>query len=166
MNDALKNTVPAKAPDICPCGTDRPYRQCCGPFHDGTALPETAEQLMRSRYSAFALHKADYLTDTLHASKRQNDSVAALTAGFGRYHWNRLQVTQCEQGGAQDTKGTVTFAAHYTDNDTRQPGVLVEKSRFIKEAGRWFYVDGEQKLGRNDPCWCGSGKKYKKCHGA
>jgi preprotein translocase subunit SecA len=24
----------------------------------------------------------------------------------------------------------------------------------------------EQKLGRNDPCWCGSGKKYKKCHGA
>jgi SEC-C motif-containing protein len=120
----------------------------------------TAEALMRSRYSAYVLKLSDYLAATWHASTRP----PSLDIGSDTTVWLRLSILSAEKGGKGDDEGMVEFAADY------QGGQLHERSRFLKEAGRWFYLDGEmlpsqsaEKVGRNDPCPCGSGRKFKKC---
>lgn len=122
---------------------------------------------MRSRYSAFACRIPQYLFDTLHPSKRAPDELAMLEKAVGQHNWQGLQIVSTQQGQADDTEGFVAFRATYID--AGQTAVLEENSSFIKEAGQWFYLQGQfapEKLpGRNDPCWCGSGKKFKKCHG-
>lgn len=117
---------------------------------------------MRSRYVAYGLKLSHYLKDTWHPSTSPADLDLA---GDGSL-WLRLDIVAKEQGTEADDQGWVEFVAHY------QGGQLHERSRFVKETGRWFYIDGEilpplpaQKPGRNDPCPCGSGKKYKKCCG-
>ena len=121
---------------------------------------------MRSRYSAFVQRLPQYLLATLHPPKRRPDELAQLEQAVTRGHWQGLQIVSSRAGQAADTEGFVAFRAHYLDNGTS--AVLEENSRFIKEHERWFYVDGEfpptPLPGRNDPCWCGSGKKFKKCH--
>ncbi|WP_336855207.1 YchJ family protein [Sinomonas albida] len=121
----------------CPCGTGETYGSCCGRFHAGGAAP-TAEALMRSRYSAFALADepgmADYLLATWHPSTRP----ATLELDDGT-RWRRLAVVRIEAGGPFDRAGIVEFAAHYTDDGGR--GVLRETSRFVREDGRWLYVE-------------------------
>jgi SEC-C motif-containing protein len=124
---------------------------------------------MRSRYSAFASANIDYLLATLHPSQHQADERQALAQSIASSEWLSLTVLATEAGQAGDLEGVVEFAARY--QQTGEQGVLHERSRFVFEHGRWFYVDGEfepvpaNKPGRNDPCWCGSGKKFKKCHG-
>lgn len=121
---------------------------------------------MRSRYTAFCKRHVDYLIATLHPSRRQADDRAALAATIDRHQWLGLRVLDVQQGRRADDAGYVEFVAYFEGSPI---GQLHERSRFVKEDGRWFYVDGEHmapvKTGRNDPCWCGSGKKYKKCHG-
>ncbi|RLT92552.1 YchJ family protein [Ketobacter sp.] len=153
--------------DLCPCGSNRTYATCCAPFHLGQALPTTAEQLMRSRYSAFAKRLPQYLFATLHPSKRAPDELAQLEAAVARHRWLGLQILNATDGGQEDDRGTVSFRAVYEDSGS--PGVLEENSSFKKETGRWYYLSGQlaptRAPGRNDPCWCGSGRKFKKCHG-
>lgn len=122
----------------------------------------TAEALMRSRYSAFVLKLSDYLSATWHPSTRPD----SLDIGNDDTVWQRLVIVSTEKGSEADRDGVVEFAAFYSG------GQLHERSRFVKEDGRWFYVEGDilpliasEKVGRNDPCPCGSGKKYKKCCG-
>lgn len=131
---------------------------------------------MRSRYSAFARLEddplmADYLIASWHPSKRR-DRADELRQHAGDTIWDGLEVLACSAGCADDDSGTVTFCAHfhtYSDSDGERRGELHERSRFVKESGQWFYIDGDQlpaiKRGRNDPCWCRSGRKFKQCHG-
>lgn len=109
----------------CPCGLPADYDDCCGRFHRGAAAP-TPELLMRSRYSAFAVGDSAYLSATWHPSTRPQVVEASGT-------WLRLEVVSAT-GGLLDTEGTVHFRAHSLD------GVVEERSRFIRDAGRWVYV--------------------------
>jgi len=156
----------------CPCGKGSTYQACCQRFHSETERPLTAEQLMRSRFSAFAEGLVPYLLQTRHPSKRSIDNAEQLQESCNNTHWVRLEIHKHKNGGRNDTEGFVSFSAHYVENG--QPGALSENSRFLKEDEQWYYVDGNiidndnatpVKLGRNDICWCGSGKKYKRCHG-
>lgn len=122
---------------LCPCGSGREYGSCCGPLHEGGAA-ETAEQLMRSRFSAFARGRADYLLASWHPSTRP----AELDLDDG-ITWRRLQIVDAVAGTADDAEGTVEFRASYRDPDG-SAGLLHERSRFVRdEGGRWSYLDGE-----------------------
>src|ERR671926_88252 len=115
----------------CPCGTGLPYAECCGRLHDGTAAAATAEQLMRSRYSAFAVGDADHLLATWHPSTRPGRLRLDPAV-----RWTGLEVLATTGGALLDTEGTVEFRAH-SDAGSRH-----ERSRFVREDGRWFYLDG------------------------
>jgi SEC-C motif-containing protein len=116
----------------CPCGSDS-YDTCCGPLHRGEKTAATAEQLMRSRYSAFAVGERDYLVDTWAPRTRPKQfELDALT-------WVRLEVLGRTRGGLLDPTGTVEFRAHYTDDG--QPQEMYENSLFERDGGRWVYVE-------------------------
>ena len=155
-----------KSSDLCPCGSNRTYRECCAPLHEGQAQAETAEQLMRSRYAAFSKGQADYLLATLHPSKRNERDRLSIQHAVEQCQWFSLKILDVSAGAAEDSTGFVEFVAYYQEARLE---VLRERSRFLKEDGIWYYLDGEPKKpvlpGRNEPCWCGSGKKTKKCHG-
>lgn len=126
---------------------------------------------MRSRYAAFCTKNADYLISTHHSSKRSGNDKAELERNFASIQWLDLKIIACQQGLETDDQGVVEFDARFRQNGVE--GHLHEASRFVREQGSWYYLDGEftppasaPKLGRNDPCFCGSGKKFKKCHGA
>lgn len=146
----------------CPCRSGEQYQHCCQALHDG--LPaQTAEALMRSRYSAFVLGKIDYLLDTLAPELRQKTDREQLQATIAQTQWLGLQVlgSKLERDAA-----SVEFVAWYQDTPL---GQLHERSRFYKLDQRWLYLDGvilkPIKPERNSPCFCGSGEKYKRCHG-
>ncbi|GAA0617887.1 YchJ family protein [Halomonas beimenensis] len=148
---------PMATPDACPCGSGLPLAACCGLYHRGAPAP-TPEALMRSRYSAFALGLTDYLLESWAAETRP----ASLPADDGT-RWVRLEILDHGESGDE---GRVHFRATFREG--RRWGVLEERSRFRREAGRWVYVDGEPQVhrlkpGRNAPCPCGSGRKGKAC---
>ncbi|HYD32833.1 MAG TPA: YchJ family protein [Azospirillaceae bacterium] len=159
----------------CPCGSGRALDACCGPYLDGAVQAPTAEALMRSRYSAFSVGKIDYLKETLLPETQDDfnrDEVAEWAASS---QWKGLEVRSVEGGGEGDDEGKVEFIARF--KMAGKDYTHHEVGRFGKRDGRWYYVDGEigarpqaprtvTKIGRNDPCTCGSGKKYKKCCGA
>ncbi len=119
----------------CPCGTGRSYADCCRPFHEGAAAP-TAVELMRSRFSAFALRLPEHLLRTWDPATRP----AALDLDEGTT-WRRLQIVDSVHGGIDDSDGVVQFRASYRTADGA--GILAERSRFRRQDGRWLYVDGE-----------------------
>lgn len=121
--------------EACPCGTGKPYPACCGAIHDGRRVAATAVQLMRSRYSAFALGLEDYLLASWHPSTRPVSLALdpAMT-------WVGLVIEGTEKGAAWEDDGTVRFAASWKSG--RQSGVLRETSRFALLDGRWVYVNG------------------------
>jgi len=116
----------------CPCGLGDDYDSCCGRLHAGSLAP-TAESLMRSRYSAFAVGDAGYLLRTWHRSGRPE--TLELDPAL---RWTRLAVLETNGGGLFDTAGTVRFRAIYVRQGQR--GVLAETSRFIRQDGLWTYV--------------------------
>ncbi len=118
----------------CPCLSGLTYDACCGPLHAGAAVAQTAEQLMRSRYSAFAVGDPDYLKATWHDSTRPK----ALELDTDR-RWYRLDILRTERGGPFDTDGVVEFRAYHRSPDGK--GSQHEVSRFVREDGRWWYVD-------------------------
>jgi SEC-C motif domain protein len=146
--------------DQCPCGSGKGLSACCAPLHAGKSA-DTAERLMRSRYAAYVLGDTAYLRATWHPDTCPQD----ISAGPSR--WLGLRILHCEGGQVGDGEGTVEFvAAFYERGSVRE---LHETSRFVRQDGRWLYVDGRVKLrdfGRNEPCPCGSGRKLKRCCGA
>jgi len=146
----------------CPCLSGTPYSICCQPLHEDKKIAHSAEQLMRSRYSAFYLGKIDYLIATLHSEKRQANDAQILKNTIEQTQWLGLKIVNHK---AKDLTATVEFIAYFQGEPV---GQLHERSNFIKDNNRWFYVDGEQlapiKLSRNECCFCGSGKKLKRCH--
>jgi SEC-C motif-containing protein len=128
-------------PERCPCGLGESYSQCCGRLHRGESKAATAELLMRSRFSAFALGDTAYLLATWHPSTRP--PRIRLDGGQA---WTRLQIVGRTGGGFLDASGTVEFRAHYLRAGL--PGEQHENSRFVRADGRWFYVEPVRGLTR------------------
>ncbi len=155
----------------CPCGSEAELDQCCGPIIAGEAAP-TAEALMRSRFTAFVQADMDHVENTQIKDDDDDFDRAAAEDDAGKIEWLRLEILDTDQGGESDDAGMVEFAAHFKRDGVT--GIHREKSNFRRENGNWLYVDGDvakpeprrvEKIGRNQPCPCGSGKKYKKCCG-
>ncbi|HEX7552383.1 MAG TPA: YchJ family metal-binding protein [Geothrix sp.] len=127
----------------CPCTSKKTYDRCCGPFHAGTAAPETAEQLMRSRFSAYALGKVDYLIGTRPEAKRADESREELATYCKAVSCVGLKIIAKDKGGKDDDAGVVTFHASLQTNGRRS--LHIETSTFARENGRWVYVDGVTK---------------------
>ena len=156
----------------CPCTSGRAFDECCGPYLEGKAQAPTAEALMRARYSAYATGNIDYLEETLLPRTRKDFERKAAAEWSRTSVWTGLAVKAVENGRAGDREGIVEFDARFRQDGEDQ--VHHEIARFVTEDGRWYYADGTrglrpvrvEKTGRNEPCPCGSGKKYKKCCGA
>lgn len=149
---------------LCPCGSLQHYTACCGLYLEQGNLPETPEQLMRSRYTAFTREDWDYIKNTM---KGKALSTFNEHNNQSPHLWITLKIIHCHQE-TPDT-GSVEFIASYLKNSHIQ--AIHEKSEFRREAEKWFYIDGihypcdKQAVSRNNPCPCGSLKKFKNCHG-
>jgi SEC-C motif domain protein len=119
----------------CPCGSGVSYDACCGPLHRG-APASTAEALMRSRFSAFALGLPDYLVASWHPSTRPVSLQLEPDV-----EWRRLQLVDTVGGGPDDAEGVVEFRASYRSPEGA--GLLHERSRFVRVDRRWVYLDGD-----------------------
>ena len=120
---------------LCPCGSGRNLDQCCGPILDDPRHAETAEALMRSRYTANTLGRWNHLWATWHPRTRPD---VVDSQGL---EWTGLQILATKDGQPGDTTGMVEFRASYRDG--KRHNVLHEVSRFQRRAGRWMYVDGD-----------------------
>ncbi|MEO0949026.1 MAG: YchJ family metal-binding protein [Cyanobacteria bacterium J06641_5] len=151
----------------CPCGSQKLLSQCCGVYLHGHFPAPTAEKLMRSRYSAYCLKNIDYLFNTEHSSHHKPNSRQSIAAAAKSLTWLSLTVLATEAGQPKDETGVVEFVAVYQEG--KSAAQLHERSRFIKEKGKWFYTGGDMlpplQPRKNEPCWCTSGKKFKQCHG-
>lgn len=157
----------------CPCGTGKEYNDCCGPYIEGRENAPTAEALMRSRYTAYATTSLDYLRGTLMLEDQEEFDMDAARKWAESAEWKGLEVLETEAGEENDEYGAVDFIARYMQGGALQ--AHRELAAFKKVDGKWLYVDGEvrgepqrratPKVGRNEPCTCGSGKKFKKCCG-
>jgi len=179
--DAAEGTSRSKAPRgaaaanaPCPCGSGQPMAECCEPYIAGQAQAPTAEALMRARYTAFATGRPEFVDATIHPDQRADYDPASIERWSKGAVWHGLEVLAVEDGGEADDAGAVEFVARYTVDG--QPTIHHERATFKRHDGAWTLWDGElvtqepirrtePKVGRNDPCPCGSGRKYKQCHG-
>lgn len=142
---------------LCLCNSKEEFAKCCEPYLNNSLNPSTPQQLMRSRYSAYALGNGEYIVKTTTSDNRFNDDVELIKEYAKNISWLNLQIIHVEEC-------FVEFKAYY--RDTHGIKVQHEKSRFVLENGVWLYKDGEvfnSKIDRNEACPCKSGKKYKKC---
>ena len=157
----------------CPCGSGSNFDACCSPYIEGHAAP-TAVALMRSRYSAYTLDNQAYLSETLAPESREEEEQETELVSGSNLKWLGLEIRSTSEGCEKDETGIVEFVAKYKVGD--KTGIHHERSNFRREEGRWVCIGGEinpkqeqrivTKVGRNDPCPCGSGNKSKKCCGA
>jgi SEC-C motif-containing protein len=155
----------------CPCGSGRTFAQCCEPVLKQQRRAATAEELMRSRFTAHALRDYAHLHRTYLTTARE--PYRPETEGDAEaLSWTRLVVHSHETSPSKPDGAFVEFSAYYQDDGAEH--VIQEKSEFQRIAGEWFYTRAVRhgpapikathpKVGRNDPCPCGSGKKYKQC---
>ncbi|MEV5277234.1 YchJ family metal-binding protein [Streptomyces sp. NPDC052811] len=134
MSRRTKRPARPAAPTSCPCGLPAPYAECCGRYHAGPAAAPTAEALMRSRFSAFAVQDGPYLLRTWHPDTRPER--IDFDPGM---RWTRLEILDTTDGGAFHSTATVTFRAHYTHGG--EAGSLHEQSRFSRVDDAWVYLD-------------------------
>ena len=159
--------------NLCPCGSGKTYSECCEPLIKKTAKAASAEALMRARYSAYVKHEIDYIIDTCEKSDQVADIDRKATEDWSRNStWHGLKILSVQPGKEPDSE-IVEFEATYTQKGIRD--VHHETGLFKKINGEWLYSAGYvkamtvvregRKIGRNEPCPCGSGKKYKNCCG-
>lgn len=159
----------------CPCQSGKAFSQCCQPLIEGLQQAETAEQLMRARYTAHTQINMDFIERTHDPRTRGDLDMAGNREWAETTNWQGLTILATDKGGVNDETGTVEFIATYESE--HGPQEHHELSIFHKHNGTWFYADSTQpkgrtvvrqepKVGRNDPCPCGSGKKFKKCCGS
>lgn len=148
---------------LCPCGSAVEYSLCCYRYVSGAQVAPTPSHLMRSRYCAFVMKDADYLIRTWHPDCHAASFRDDIIAGFNHTEWLGLTIFEQETADTEDI-GYVSFVARFSEQG--KTGAIIERSRFLKENGQWYYIDGTRpQIGRNDTCPCGSGKKFKKCCG-
>ena len=160
--------------DSCPCKSGKTFGECCAPIIAGEKKAPTAEALMRARYSSYVSGDVQFLRKSSTKEVQKEFDERASKAWSRSAKWHGLEIISTEKGQEGDDTGVVEIRALYTAN-----GEFCnhhEVSTFVREAGDWLFADGnlvgeepikreEPKIGRNDPCPCGSGKKYKKCCG-
>lgn len=156
----------------CPCGSGLVYSDCCEPAITGAQPAETAEQLMRARYSAYVGAQMDFIFESTHADHRAGYDHDGTRKWAENAEWLGLEIIGTKMGGQDDAAGEVEFIARF--HEKGEPREHHENAHFIRQDGRWFFTEGSMvrskpiisnKIGRNDPCSCGSGIKYKKCCG-
>jgi len=152
---------------LCPCGSKNPYENCCGLYLEQNKLPDAPEQLMRSRYTAYTLGRIDYIKNTMKGKALIGFDADETKKSTQFITWIGLEVIQSFMKNPD--LGFVEFSARFLEQ--KQIKVIHELSEFHKENGIWYYVDGitpkkinKPQIGRNSPCPCGSGKKFKNCH--
>jgi len=159
--------------EACPCGSGSLFGNCCEPIIEGNRESQTAEELMRARYSAFVTRAIDFIVASTHSRTRKEIDVDYIREWSETSTWHGLQILETRI--VNDNKAYVSFEARFTQRGEEQNHR--EKSLFEREHGQWRFVTGDElknptvryeapRPGRNDPCPCGSGKKYKKCHGS
>jgi SEC-C motif-containing protein len=158
---------------ICPCGSSRAYSDCCEPYITGKAKAPSAEALMRSRYTAYVEHEVGYIINTCVQRGEKDIDEKSTREWSEQSTWLGLKIISTEKGGPADIEGTVEFKAMYERDGLKE--VHHETAQFKKDNGEWLYEEGRivphtvvraaPKVGRNETCPCGSGKKYKLCHG-
>lgn len=158
----------------CPCGSEKNTSECCLPIIQGKLKAPTAERLMRARYTAFTRGDIDFIVKSHHSKTIGDVNRQEIEDWSKNSKWLGLKVLQTQEGGEQDDKGVVVFHARYEAEGKEQDHY--EYSQFEREGGAWKFYDAQglkpgpirresPKIGRNDPCSCGSGKKFKKCCG-
>jgi len=159
----------------CPCCSGKDYALCCEPFILGKQKPDTAEKLMRSRYTAYTKVDVPYIKKTSAPEFHKEFDIEGTRKWAQESQWMNLKILSTEARSPKDTKGIVEFIATFIQNEKTIEHH--ERSYFRKDnTNTWLFVDGETpktsqptitrespKIGRNDPCPCGSKKKYKKC---
>ena len=145
----------------CPCGQGN-YQHCCQPLHVGQAHAESASQLMRSRYSAFALQQIDYIVQTTALGQQASLDVGAIADWSKSNQWLKLEVLNSNEK-LDKNHAQVEFKAHY--HDGKQEQVHHEVSHFVQQDGVWYFLDPttEMQITMKQACICGSGKKFKQC---
>lgn len=161
---------------VCPCGSGTDFDRCCGRFLNDGEEPTTAELLMRARYTAHTRGEMDFVKRTHHPETVQDFDEKGARAWANDSTWLGLEIVAVEGGQAADDSGTIEFIARFEDAEGASHEHH-EVSDFRKVDGSWRFHDGaapanrepyrrtEARIGRNDPCHCGSGKKFKKCCG-
>jgi SEC-C motif domain protein len=158
----------------CPCNSGLDFAACCEPYITGARKAPGPEALMRSRYTAYALQMMPYLTSTLHPGQRHDYDEAGAARWAMESQWEGLEIVDAPAVSADSNTGMVEFKATYRRNGEQI--VHHERAEFRKSGDTWYFFDGKMvgpgqvrreapKIGRNDPCPCGSGRKYKKCCG-
>lgn len=128
---------------LCYCKSNKLYRDCCQPIHQGLAQATTAEALMRSRYSAFAIADINYLMRSHHPATRPVRDKKNILAFAKSVHWLGLQIVSTKAGLEGDSEGWVEFKATYLEQG--KPHCIHENSYFVKEGAQWYYKSGEHK---------------------
>lgn len=160
----------------CLCGSNFDKNECCMPIISGTKAAKSPEQLMRSRYTAYAIKNASYLFNTYALKSQKSQSITEIKQWAEQTKWLKLIVIDASPYPTMDLVTsvdklpipTVTFSAHYILQN--KIFTMTEKSNFIIENGEWRYLDGDFSSdhgvslpGRNENCPCGSLKKFKRC---
>lgn len=166
---------------LCPCRSMDQikvnFENCCQPFVEGKKKAPTAEALMRSRYVAYVVKNINYIDQTQVVVENEVFNKEEALKWADSSEWMGLEIKKTSKGEEADNTGTVEFVAHYKDKASGTELHHHETSLFQKKDGQWLFKEGhihgaqpvkrlEPKIGRNDPCSCGSGKKFKKCCGA
>ncbi len=158
--------------DLCPCGSGVTHAKCCEPVISGARPAATAEELMRARYSAYVLANTEFLFESTHPDHRQGYDHKGTKEWAENAEWDGLEIIGREKGEEGDTSGEVEFIARYRLKGAHHEHH--ENALFKKKEGAWYFTEGAMvrpkpivstKIGRNEPCPCGSGLKYKKCCG-
>lgn len=156
----------------CPCNSGQAFDACCGALlKGGTAM--TPEALMRARFTAFVTGDIAFLERTMAGEAMADFDRPAVESAMKGVEGLGVEIRALSGGGAEEAEGMVEYVARFKSQG--KPVAHHERAVFKRENGAWLYVDGEinpkgpprqvEKVGRNDPCPCGSGKKYKKCCG-
>ena len=160
--------------DACPCESGKPFESCCQPLIDGRQSAPTAEALMRARYTAYVQGAIPFLRDSLTEEQRSDFSEEETRRWAESSEWQGLEVVRTEAGTADDEVGEVEFVARFREKNGSQEHAHHERALFARVDGSWLYAGfvptkgqtvrrDSPKIGRNDPCPCGSGKKFKNC---
>lgn len=166
---------------LCPCRSmdqiKLQYEECCEPFIKGKKKAPTVEILMRSRYVAYVVKNINYIDETQITVENEVFNKEEALKWAESSEWLGLEIKKTQKGEPNDNTGVVEFVAHYKDKASGTELRHHETSLFQKRDGDWKFKEGqihgaqplkrlEPKIGRNDPCSCNSGKKFKKCCGA
>ena len=148
---------------LCLCFSGIEFEDCCRPYHMGKKTVETPERLVKTRYTAYCHGDVGYLVSTIHPGARYFGISRAIRRTIKNTRWAGLKIIKQT---IEENSAFVEYIAFHLTSELEQ---FHEKARFLKYKDEWYFADSEtlppMRISRNDPCYCGSGKKFKKCHG-